>query len=531
MAAFCLSMHIGIIINIVMRPSQWVEKRLYIEGKPFRFGSEYGPRNHLPFIYDKKSPYVLLKTARGCEKSTTICNKIVFLSATNIGYKTLYVNPSPQQITDFVVQQLAPRLKSPWVRENLIDRSCIDNIMLKTLSNDSLIFLRHVLLSPDRARGIRAYLLAVDEVQDMIFKNIPVLEETLFSSHNVDKMRLFAGTPKTFDNTIQVLWDKSSQNMWHVPCSCGYLDNTMDSVKNIGKNGPICSKCGKDILPYNGFWVRHRSDSMIDGFHFNQIMLPWSYGTKEAWEQIIFKLETYGASEFHNEVLGVSFDSADKPITEKEIRACCTGPWYDAPDQRLFRAPLFMGIDWGTGTSSKTVAVICGFIDGKFRVVHFKEFPGYMYPSQDAILDDIVKMVRDWNVIRVAADWGFGFQNNERLRSWLGDDVLFEFYNSANLKNEVKWSATEGKYTINYVVTLTTLFNDIKDEKIEFPNGPKIDSYIRHFMNVHKEYSNSTRKMLYANGPDKPDDYCHATNYAVIMGKIYHGIINPAVGS
>ena len=516
-----------------MRPSEWIERHLHIEGKPFRFHTETGSRNHLPPIYDQAHPFVLLKTARGCEKSTTICNKIVFNSSINKGYKTLYVNPSPQQITDFVVQQMVPRLRSPWIKKHMIDRSCIDNITLKTLTNGSVIFMRNVLESPDRVRGIRAYTLTLDEIQDLVYKHIPVLEETLFSSSTFQKQRLYAGTPKTFDNSIQYLWEHSSQNMWHVPClSCGYLDNTMDSIKNIGKTGPICIKCGKRITPHNGVWIAHNKEKgeMINGFHFNQIMLPWAYANKEAWDQILFKLETYGSAEFHNEVLGVSFDNADKPITEAELRACAVGKFYEHPDQRHLHMPTFMGIDWGYN-QSKTVAVIGAKIDDRLQILHFKEFPGYLYPTQDHVVDGMLKLIKEWNITRIASDWGFGFAQNQRIRQYVDDDRFYEFFNSASLKGLARFGATEDKYTINYVVTLTSLFLAFKQQQIILPSGPELDTYIRHFMNIHTEYSSHTRKMLYTNGPDRPDDYCHATNYMRIMSMIYYGDINPAVGA
>ena len=62
------------------------------------------------------------------------------------------------------------------------------------------------------------------------------------------------------------------------------------------------------------------------------------------------KLEDYPTAKFYNEVLGLPYDSGVKPITEAQLRACCTyGNIMEPPDPNKIRGPVFAGIDWGTG--------------------------------------------------------------------------------------------------------------------------------------------------------------------------------------
>ena len=81
--------------------------------------------------------------------------------------------------------------------------------------------MRYAFLNADRVRGIPADMVCIDEIQDVLTDNIPVIEECV--SHSSFKYKLYAGTPKSLDNTLESLWvEDSTQNEWVVPCdSCG----------------------------------------------------------------------------------------------------------------------------------------------------------------------------------------------------------------------------------------------------------------------------------------------------------------------
>ena len=69
----------------------------------------------------------------------------------------------------------------------------------------------------ERTRGISADKNVIDEVQDMDISFLPVIHETISASQEWGLIQ-YAGTPKTMDNTIQVLWQDSSMAEWMVKC-------------------------------------------------------------------------------------------------------------------------------------------------------------------------------------------------------------------------------------------------------------------------------------------------------------------------
>ena len=78
-----------------------------------------------------------------------------------------------------------------------------------------------------------------DEVQDLNWAFMPVIEQTMGGSKDWGMYR-YAGTPKSLDNTIEKLWQQSSQDVWVVECphmgckkyNVGCAD--MDLLKMIG---------------------------------------------------------------------------------------------------------------------------------------------------------------------------------------------------------------------------------------------------------------------------------------------------------
>ena len=81
--------------------------------------------------------------------------------------------------------------------------------------------MRYAFLNADRARGIPAYALFIDELQDILGDNIPVIEQCLSHAPEQWKQYVYAGTPKSLDNIIETYWSShSTQNEWVVPHDC-----------------------------------------------------------------------------------------------------------------------------------------------------------------------------------------------------------------------------------------------------------------------------------------------------------------------
>jgi hypothetical protein len=125
---------------------------------------------------------------------------------------------------------------------------------------------------------------AVHNCQDIDPDFIPIIAETL-SASNWD-LRQFTGTPKTLDNTLQELWEKSSQGEWGIPCDCK-LPNRFWNIASITEqlssmiqqDGLSCANCGKLLDATTGRWVHGFEDKLatFPGIHVPQPIMPMHY--------------------------------------------------------------------------------------------------------------------------------------------------------------------------------------------------------------------------------------------------------------
>lgn len=239
--------------------------------------------------------------------------------------------------------------------------------------------------------------IATSNCQDFDSAFLPILKETM-SGPNPWRLFFSAGTPKTLDNTIQGLWSNSSQAEWCIPCLvCKKLNVPAigyDLEKMIGPDHPdvgprragvICARCSRPLDPTLGRWL-HKIEAKrwkFPGYHVPQIVLPFHYGDRERWRELLAKQRGYGnttTAKFYNEVLGESYDVGTKLVNQTDLERACQLPWSNAPHAplevlgRLRTYDLIiLSVDWGGGgeeqVSFTTLAVMCWRADGKIDVV------------------------------------------------------------------------------------------------------------------------------------------------------------------
>lgn len=347
-------------------PSQFAETAIMIADKGDTHRFSFGSRPYLVRVYDTGAKQTLLKCGRQVEKSTTIGNKMISYSCLNNHFRSLFVAPSAEQAKVFSND----RIKDPIDMSPLVgaytNTSLTNAVFHKKFINYSQIRLRYAYLTADRVRGIPADLITVDEIQDILVDNIPVIEEC--ASHSDFKIFIYSGTPKSLDNTIEYYWANfSTQNEWVVPCKrhgtpknpSSWHWNVLDE-DNIGKESLVCDKCGQRIDPFDPDcrWAslnpqtdKNREKVTFEGYHIPQLMVPWIIGTPDGWSEILRKQEHYPRQKFYNECLGLSYDSGTRPITRGQLKACCRDE-IRLSDIEQFRryaqnTDIFAGIDWG----------------------------------------------------------------------------------------------------------------------------------------------------------------------------------------
>lgn len=367
------------LINVT--PSQFTEFAVQVPNKksqktiPFSFSD----RRYLRLPYDTPAKRVLLKCGRQVEKSTLLGNRCLAYCCIINNFSVLYVSPTNLQTKRFS----ADRLKEPIVLSPLLGAwttsKLNDSVFEKQFVNHSKITLRYAFLNADRVRGVSADLILLDEVQDIITDNIPVIEAA--ASHSQYKIFLYSGTPKSTDNAIEQYWtEQSTQNEWVVPCDrhgpvgggAGRYWNILGEA-NIGPEGLICDKCGGTIqsMHPDSQWasmnasVKDKLSQPFDGYRIPQLMVPWV-----DWKvDILDKQKTNSRDRFFNEVLGMSYDSGTRPLTPQDVIDCCIpGLMMDESTLRDIRSkvgastPVFCGIDWGCHDDQTRILTERGFV-------------------------------------------------------------------------------------------------------------------------------------------------------------------------
>jgi hypothetical protein len=500
--------------------SSWIHNLVYLDGAKFDFTG----RGYLRQIYDSGHPHKLLKTGRQVEKSTMLANEFIVNSCIIPYFKTLYVSPSHDQTRQFSNAKLKPWIEeSPTIQRYFQTSQVSKQVFEKSFANGSIGFLRSAFLSADRTRGVSADCLNLDEIQDILTANIPVMLETL--SHSKYGWKLFSGTPKTLDNPIEFYWQESSQCEWLVPCTrhtpthWNFLDD-----RCIGLIGPICNKCGQPIDPQQGSWVAFSKNRDIMGYRIAQLMTPWFNNNPTKWKEILWKYEHYARGLFFNEVLGISYDAASKPVTRTELIACCSSkhPFKTSPDVYTRSLQVFAGVDWGEGSdgsergmkgrlknASYTVLTIGAYIDPKhFYVMYMKRYTGEEAMPSNCV-KDIIQTCNLFNVSCIGVDWGFGWGTNEQLEQAFGFRKVVKFQYVGMQKERKKFDPIGIKYQLGRTETMSDFFADLKRQLFVFPPWEIMQGFLQDIEHIHSEYGHAGQ-LKYDHRPSEPDDAAHS---------------------
>jgi hypothetical protein len=518
--------------NIKVKPSQFVQAVLTLNGQPFSLEG----RDWLIPIYDGDLPYVLMYTGRQVEKSTTLAGHMLSRVLLIPYFQALYVAPSSEQAKVFAHQKLEPFIKnSKLISTQFVSTKLVNRVFEKEFTNGSRIMLGYAFLNADRIRGKSADALYLDEIQDMLADNIPVIEETMSHSHYGYK--LYAGTPKHKQSTIEYYWNKSTQTEWAVKCEhCGKWNIPDES--NLSPDGLICGRCHSPLNVRNGVWVDKNPNAEFYGVHISQLIVPWI-----RWRDIWWKYNNYPRAKFYNEVLGLSYDEASYSLTLDDlIRASEDYDMLQAYDPVFLNyGHTYMGIDWAATsaeTGSYTAVVIGAFINGKFKVVYMKRYRG-VESEISRVLDDLTRLAIEFRVKRIGADWGVGSGGANailrgRVAQYHGDELdpldwLWEFYYSSNLRPLVKWDSQGRKFILNRTESITNIVLKIKERKIAMPKFSSWQDYSEDFLNIFLEYNSRTGKSTYNKPVGKSDDFVHALNFAYTTALIDIGELNPTI--
>jgi hypothetical protein len=469
--------------------------------------------------------------------STYLGNSSLAYSAIIPAFKTLYVCPTAAQAQVFSVDRLRDPLEISPQLQYMISRELAQNVFFKQFRNRSQIRIRYAFLSADRARGIASDKVQIDEFQDVHGPSVPVIEQC--TSHSSYGLFDYAGTPKSLDNSLHKYWiDFSTQNEWAVPCRAHGTPNKPSSwhwnvlgIKNIGKTGPICTRCGKPIDPNDPLaqWVEMQpvtSDNAnrvtFAGYHICQLMVPWMLGPK--WKEILTCLEQYDAVRFNNEVLGVSYDSGQRPLKRAHVIRCCN----DNIDMtkvletaKRCESGVFAGLDHGSGEeASFSVLTLGGYIDGLFQIFFAHRFTGEdLDPRRQ--LRRIAKLLLAVDFKILGSDYGGGFDRNDWLMRNFSMSRVARYQYAGSPKKKVAWEPDLGRFILHRTEVMSDFFSAIRNQKVRFPKWSQWeDPYAQDMLNIFAEYNARLHMTQYKLTRGKSDDTFHSMLYCFLASMI-----------
>jgi hypothetical protein len=493
-------------------------------------------RRHMRRVYDTPAKRVLLFCGRQVEKSTLLGNRIITYSCMVQGFRTLYVSPSATQTKTFSVDRIKEPLETSDILKAYTTTLLQQNVFEKQFVNRSKITMRYAFLNADRTRGIPAWCLAVDELQDVLSDNIPVIEQSL--SHAPEQWRrfLYAGTPKGLDNVLEFYRSGTSRGRamstmgeWVVPCDrCGSADGAgrywnILGEKNIQRRGLSCEKCGQLINPMHedAQWAEMQEGGIFECYRIPQLMVPW-----RSWDEIMLDYGRYDRAKFYNEVLGVSYDSGLRPLTRAQVKECCKPDLHmnmdalDAYHSLGAGQPIFAGIDWGTGENTYTVLSLGTYVHQRFRIFYVHRFTGEDVDPEPQ-LAKIDEMMQYFNVRLIGADYGGGFDRNDHLTRKFGPKRVHKYQYMARGKKKVFWNPNFRRWQMVRTEVMSDIFNAIKRQQVDLPCWEEFeDPYGNDCLNIFSEYNNALRMLQYTHRPDRPDDTFHSILYCMMVSMI-----------
>jgi hypothetical protein len=311
------------------------------------------------------------------------------------------------------------------------------------------------------------------------------------------------------------------------------------TLKNIGRLGQICDKCGQPINPCDGLWVRtctrtaEGKEPRVHGYHIPQIIFP-TLDVEVApgingfldWPEFLATLEdpTIDAATIANELFGESADSEERPITEDELRAACMSTETMVTDYAPWMQDqfTFAGIDWGQGAPSATVLAIGQFAPKNpklFDYVFLKKYTGHDTDPKVCI-PDILRLLALFRVHRVHGDWGSGFGLNSQLRDALGDEVVTANYWHSGIKNKIKYNMDINAYILNRTVHLSRFFQAFKQQQMRV--HMRWEDFQSCAKDILAEFREARRDgtLYFDHKLNEPDDALHAMIYCWFIASL-----------
>jgi hypothetical protein len=516
---------------------------LRLKGKPYSLHNYFMMEPLFSLTMPKESVW---KCGRQVSKSTSLAAQGNIQSAAIPYFSSLYVCPRFEQTRRFSGNYVKPFLTESPLGQLMVSSSFDQSVLQRSFVNHSVQHFSYAFLDCERIRGISSDLNRYDEVQDLDWDFIPIINETLSASQFA--VRQYSGTPKTFDNTLQGLWDLSSQAEWVTRCSCKPYWNVatveMDLIKMIQEQGPSCANCGKLLDIPSGQWQHRYPErrALFEGHHVPQVIMPLHYlpnpmtGDKDKWLELYRSMDTMEKSKLYNEKFGESCDTNVTLITRSDMQKASILPWQNTIDsaRNAYRghrryATVCMGVDWGgggeRGISYTSISIVGVLPSGSCDLIYGERFTRVYDPLDE--IDLIIRYFNSFGCDYLAHDFGGAGSLRETLLIQAKFPVSRLFpalYLGTSRQGLVKYKQNKhpndrSYYQIDKARSLVLLCQLIKHGELRFPEFHTWEELSNDFLALYEDRTESARGAdiyLVRKKPTKTDDFVHSTNLACL---------------
>ena len=272
------------------------------------------------------------------------------------GESCLYVLPTEDDSSDFSASRFDPAIEDSPHLKNLFTST--KNVGHKRAGSANL-FIRGS-RSKSKLKSIPVANVAIDELDEMVTKNIPLIFER--QSGQELKQTWMISTPTVEDYGINEYFEQSSKNHFFFKCpSCNrFIELSLDNVKICGDhiNDPqitqsyyFCSAC-KAILPHqtksiflaNNEWVPENSDANTVGWYINQLYSCTITPVEFVTSYLLSLSNLAYEQQLYNSKLGLPHVVKGGRVTLDQINACQS----NYTNGEKSRSPIItMGVDVG----------------------------------------------------------------------------------------------------------------------------------------------------------------------------------------
>lgn len=444
------------------------------------------------------------------------------------------ITPLFEQVKRISTNFIDPLLMDSQVRGFFLGNGCQKSVLVKSFQNRSTIYFTYAFLNANRTRGIPGDVLWEDEYQDFDTNLLPEVEQMVSGSPELGLI-IRTGTAKSFSAPIEEAFQDSSMAEWGIRCGCGHWNIAglaYDLIQMIGKEGPICAKCGRSINPREGQWL-HCVESRYNihaGYHISQPIHPYVFEYPERWAELLANMEKYSHGKFLNECLGESYDSEERLITLHNIRiASQLGNWINNIEQaerwREEHSVCCLSIDWGGGgreTFSSTSFAFLGMRNDNDKIdcLFAGRLSRSLRPEQEAML--FAELFNRVKPSFVAHDYTGAGNIREVTLTFAGipQSVIIPFsYCFSSAQDVVTWAeggtGSRASYMIDKSRSLRTMAAMFRHGKIALPEFESLGDLRGDLLTLFEDVQHRMHGSditLVRKTKNTFDDFAHALN-------------------